>query len=39
MLTNTQLFVSCTLITLTVFALVYTAVYLLTARTYYNIVH
>jgi putative ABC transport system permease protein len=39
MLTNTQLFVSCTLITLAVFALVYTAVYLLTARTYYNIVH
>ena len=39
MLTNTQLFVSCTLITLTVFALVYTAVYLLTARTYYKIVH
>ncbi len=39
MLTNTQLFVSCTLITLTVFALVYTAVYLLTAGTYYKIVH
>ncbi len=39
MLTNTQLFVSCTLITLAVFALVYTAVYLLTARTYYIIVH
>ena len=39
MLTNTQLFVGCTLITLTVFALVYTGVYLLTARTYYKIVH
>lgn len=39
MLTNTQLFVSCTLITLAVFALVYAAVYLLTARTYYKIVH
>ena len=39
MLSNTQLFVSCTLITLAVFALVYTAVYLLTTRTYYKIVH
>ena len=39
MLSNTQLFVICTLVTLAVFALVYTAVYLLTARTYYNIVH
>ena len=39
MLSNTQLFVVCTLITLAVFALVYTAVYFLTARTYYKIVH
>lgn len=39
LLTNTQLFVLCTLVTLAVFALVYTAVYLLTARTYYKIVH
>lgn len=39
MLTNTQLFVLCTLITLAVFALVYTAVYGLTAKTYYKIVH
>ncbi|MBR4131528.1 MAG: FtsX-like permease family protein [Oscillospiraceae bacterium] len=39
MLTNTQLFVVCTLITLAVFALVYAAVYSLTARTYYKIVH
>ena len=39
MLTNTQLFVICTLITFAVFALVYTAVYSLTAKTYYKIVH
>ena len=39
MLTNTPLFAVCTLITLAVFAAVYTAVYLLTARTYYKIVH
>ena len=39
MLTNTRLFVVCTLITLAVFALVYAAVYSLTARTYYKIVH
>jgi len=39
MLTNTQLFVLCTLVTLAVFALVYTAVYGLTAKTYYKIVH
>ena len=39
MLSNTQLFVVCTLITFAVFALVYAAVYRLTARTYYKIVH
>ena len=39
MLSNTQLFVICTLITFAVFALVYTLVYLLTAKTYYKIVH
>ena len=39
MLTNTGLFVLCTLVTFAVFALVYAAVYLLTARTYYKIVH
>ena len=39
MLTNTRLFVICTVVTLAVFAAVYTAVYLLTARTYYKIVH
>ena len=39
MLSNTQLFVICTLVTFAVFALVYTAVYNLTARTYYKIVH
>lgn len=39
MLSNTMLFISCTLITLAVFAAVYTLVYLLTARTYYKIVH
>ena len=39
MLSNTYLFVVCTLITFAVFALVYAAVYRLTARTYYKIVH
>ena len=39
MLTNTQLFAVCTLITLAVFAAVYTAVYFITAKTYYKIVH
>lgn len=39
MLTNTSLFVTCTIITLLVFAVVYVAVYMLTARTYYRIVH
>ena len=39
MLTNTPLFAACTVLTLAVFAAVYTAVYLLTARTYYRIVH
>ena len=39
MLTNTTLFVVCTVITLSVFAVVYIAVYMLTARTYYRIVH
>ena len=39
MLTNTSLFIVCTLVTLAVFALVYAAVYFLTARTYYRIVH
>jgi len=39
MLSNTQLFVLCSLVTLGVFALAYTAVYLLTAKTYYKIVH
>lgn len=39
MLTNTALFVVCSLAAFAVFALVYAAVYLLTARTYYRIVH
>ena len=39
MLTNTTLFIVCTLVTLAVFAAVYTGVYLVTARTYYRIVH
>lgn len=39
MLSNTQLFILCTIITFAVFALVYTLVYLLTAKTYYKIVH
>ena len=34
-----MLFVVCTLITLAVFAAVYTAVYFITAKTYYKIVH
>ena len=39
MLSNTRLFILCTIITFAVFAVVYVAVYLLTARTYYKIVH
>ena len=39
MLSNTQLFVICTLITFAVFALVYWVVYALTAKTYYKLVH
>lgn len=39
MLTNTQLFVICSVVTFAVFALVYIAVYALTAGTYYRIVH
>ena len=39
MLSNTGLFVICTLATFAVFSLVYVAVYALTARTYYQIVH
>ena len=39
MLSNTLLFVLCTVITFAVFALVYGAVYRLTAKTYYKIVH
>lgn len=39
MLSNTLLFVLCTLITFAVFAAVYVAVYALTAKTYYKIVH
>ena len=39
MLSNTLLFVFCTVITFAVFALVYGAVYRLTAKTYYKIVH
>lgn len=39
MLSNTGLFVLCTLATFAVFSLVYVAVYQLTARTYYQIVH
>ncbi|MCR4936496.1 MAG: FtsX-like permease family protein [Oscillospiraceae bacterium] len=39
MLSNTGLFVACTLATFAVFSLVYVAVYALTARTYYQIVH
>lgn len=38
MLTNSMLFVICSLISFAVFAIVYTTVYLLTARTYYKIV-
>ncbi len=39
MLSNTLLFVVCTVITFGVFAVVYGAVYRLTAKTYYKIVH
>lgn len=39
MLSNTTLFIVCTLITFAVFALIYVIIYLLTARTYYKIVH
>lgn len=39
MLSNTLLFVLCTVITFAVFALVYGVVYRLTAKTYYKIVH
>ena len=39
MLSNTLLFVLCTLITFAVFSAVYVAVYALTAKTYYKIVH
>lgn len=39
MLSNTGLFMLCTLATFAVFSLVYVAVYQLTARTYYQIVH
>lgn len=39
MLSNTGLFVLCSIITFALFAIVYTAVYFLTSRTYYKIVH
>jgi len=39
MLTNTALFIVCTVACFAVFALVYTVVYLLTSKTYYKIVH
>ena len=39
MLSNTWLFVLCTVITFAVFAGVYAIVYVLTSRTYYHIVH
>ena len=39
MLSNTLLFAACTVITFGVFAVVYGAVYRLTAKTYYKIVH
>lgn len=39
LLKNTSLFMICLLITYAVFAIVYTIVYLLTARSYYKIVH
>ncbi len=38
-LTNVGLFVLCTLLTFLVFALVYAAIYSVTSRTYYKIVH
>lgn len=39
MLSNTGLFVLCSIITFALFAIVYTAAYFLTSRTYYKIVH
>ncbi|MBQ7499439.1 MAG: ABC transporter permease [Clostridia bacterium] len=39
MLSNTTLFVLCTLVTFAVFAVIYGMIYTLTARTYYRIVH
>ncbi len=39
MLTNTALFIICLVITFLVFSAIYVAVYLLTAKTYYKIVH
>ena len=39
MLSNTGLFILCSVITFAVFATVYTAVYFLTSKTYYKIVH
>ena len=39
MLSNTMLFVLCTVITFAVFACVYTAVYFITSKIYYKIVH
>lgn len=39
MLSNSTMFLVCTLITFVVFSLMYTTVYLLTAKTYYKIVH
>ena len=39
MLSNTMLFVICTVITFAVFACVYTAVYFMTSKIYYKIVH
>lgn len=39
MLSNTGLFVLCSIITFALFAIVYTAVYFLTSKTYYKIVH
>ena len=36
---STSLFVICTLITFSVFALIYTVIYSVTAKTYYKIVH
>ena len=39
LLSSTGLFVACTAVTFAVFALVYVAIYSVTARTYYKIVH